>query len=91
LLGRYSRQVRRRCASVNVVYWRAGHECILEHYFALEPFAAVLEAFRSAYSDMEVVPSKTTIHLLVTTFRNTVFVSSDHQGLITSVPISNSA
>jgi hypothetical protein len=43
---------------------------ILEHYFATKSFAAVREAFRNAYSD-KAVPNKTTIHRLVTTFRDT--------------------
>jgi hypothetical protein len=38
---------------------------ILEHYFASKSFAAVREAFCSAYPDKE-VPNKTTIHRLVT-------------------------
>jgi hypothetical protein len=43
---------------------------ILEHYFASKSFAAVREAFSNAYPDKE-VPNKTTIHRLVTTFRDT--------------------
>jgi hypothetical protein len=47
---------------------------ILEHYFASKSFAAVLEAFSNAYPD-KIVPSKTTIHRLVTKFRGTGSVS----------------
>jgi hypothetical protein len=38
---------------------------ILEHYFAYKSFAAVCEAFSSAYPDKE-IPNKTTVHRLVT-------------------------
>jgi hypothetical protein len=42
---------------------------ILEHYLASKSLAAVREVFSSAYPDKE-VPNKTTIHRLVTTFRD---------------------
>jgi hypothetical protein len=42
----------------------------LEHYFASKSFAAIREAFNNAYPDKE-VPSKTTIHQMVTKFRDT--------------------
>jgi hypothetical protein len=58
-----------RCAGANVVYSRAKRVFILEHYFTLKSFAAVCEAFISAYPDKE-VPNKTTVHRLVTTFRD---------------------
>jgi hypothetical protein len=50
---------------------------ILEHYFVSKAFAAVREAFSNAYPEKE-VPNKTTIHRLVTEFRDTgcVCVSS---------------
>jgi hypothetical protein len=70
LLGRCSRQLRKRCARANMVYSRAERVFILEHYFASKSFAAVHEAFSNAYSDRE-VPNKTIIHRLVTEFRNT--------------------
>jgi hypothetical protein len=41
---------------------------ILEHYFASKSFAAVREAFSSAYPGKEVL-NKTTIHQLVTKSR----------------------
>jgi hypothetical protein len=43
---------------------------ILEHYLASKSFAAVREAFSNAYPDKE-VPNRTTIHRLVTKFRDT--------------------
>jgi hypothetical protein len=43
---------------------------IVEHYLASTLFAAAREAFNNAYSDEE-VPNKTTIHQLVTKFRDT--------------------
>jgi hypothetical protein len=52
------------------VHSRAERVFILEHYFASKSFAAVCEAFSNAYSDKE-VPNKTTLHRLVTTFRDT--------------------
>jgi hypothetical protein len=52
-----------------MVYLRAERVFILEHYFASKLFAAVREAFSDAYPDKE-VPNKTTIHQLVTTFRD---------------------
>jgi hypothetical protein len=43
---------------------------ILEHYFTSKSFAAVHEAFSNAYPDKG-VPNKTTVHRLVTKFRDT--------------------
>jgi hypothetical protein len=43
---------------------------ILEHYFAPKSLAALREGFSNAYPDEEVA-NKTTIHRLVTTFRDT--------------------
>jgi hypothetical protein len=43
---------------------------ILEHYFASKSFAVVREAFSNVYRDKK-VPNKTSIHRLVTTYRNT--------------------
>jgi hypothetical protein len=43
---------------------------ILEHYFASKSVSVVREAFSNAYPDKE-VPNKTTIHRLVTKFRDT--------------------
>jgi hypothetical protein len=53
-----------------MVYSRAERVFILEHYFASKSFAAVREAFSNVYPDKE-VPNKTTIHRLVTKFRDT--------------------
>jgi hypothetical protein len=53
-----------------MVYSRAERVFILEQYFAPKSFAAVREAFSNAYPDKE-VPNKTTVHRLVTQFRNT--------------------
>jgi hypothetical protein len=57
LLGRCSRQLLKSCAGANMVYSRAKRVLILEHFFALKFFAAVREAFSSAYPGK--VPSKT--------------------------------
>jgi hypothetical protein len=46
---------------------------VLEHYFTSKAFAAVREAFSNASPDKE-VPNKTTIHRLVTKFRDTASV-----------------
>jgi hypothetical protein len=50
-------------------------ECvfIVEHYFASKSFAAVREAISSVYPDKEVL-NKTTVHQLVTKFRDTASV-----------------
>jgi hypothetical protein len=53
-----------------MVYSRAEHVFILEHHFTLKSFAAVREAFSNPYPDKE-MPSKTTIHRLVTKFQDT--------------------
>jgi hypothetical protein len=55
---------------VFVEYSRAERAFILEHYFASKSFAAVSGAFSNAYRNKE-VPNKTTIHRLVTIFRDT--------------------
>jgi hypothetical protein len=47
---------------------------ILEYYVASRSFAAVREEFSNAYPDKE-VPNKTTVHRLVTEFRDTGSVS----------------
>jgi hypothetical protein len=39
LLGRCSRQLRKRCARANMVYSRAQRVLILEHYFAQKSFS----------------------------------------------------
>jgi hypothetical protein len=70
LLDRCSRQLRKSCANANMVYSRAERVFILEHYFASKSFAAVREAFSNACPDKEVT-HKTTVHWLVTTFRDT--------------------
>jgi hypothetical protein len=70
LLGRYSLQLRKSCAVANMVYSRSERVLILEHYFTSKSFAAVREAFSNAYPDKELL-NKTTIHRLVTRFRNT--------------------
>jgi hypothetical protein len=43
---------------------------ILQYYFASKSFAAACEAFRNGYP-VKQVPNKTTIHRLVTKFRDT--------------------
>jgi hypothetical protein len=53
-----------------MVYSREERVFILEHYFALKSFAVVRESFSNAYPDKE-VPNKTTIHRLVTKYRET--------------------
>jgi hypothetical protein len=53
-----------------MMYSRAERVFILEHYFASKSFSAVREAFSNAYPDKE-VPNKTTVHRLVTKFRDT--------------------
>jgi hypothetical protein len=53
-----------------MVYSRAERVFILERYLASKSFAAIREAFSNAYPDKE-VPNKTTVHLLVTQFRDT--------------------
>jgi hypothetical protein len=54
LLGRYSRQLRKSCASANKAYSRAERVFIFEHYFEFKSFAVVYEARCSAYSVKEV-------------------------------------
>jgi hypothetical protein len=63
-----------------MVYSRAELVFISEHYFASKSFAVVREAFGNAYPDRE-VPNKTTMHKLVTKFRDTgsVHVSRAHR------------
>jgi hypothetical protein len=70
LLGRWSRQLRKNCARVNMVYSRAERMFIFEHYCAPKSFSVLREAFNNVYPDKE-VPNKTTIHGLVTKSRNT--------------------
>jgi hypothetical protein len=53
-----------------MVYSRAERVFIHEYYFASKSFAAVREAFNNAYPDKE-VPNKTTVHRVVTKFRDT--------------------
>jgi hypothetical protein len=53
-----------------MVYSRAERVFVLEHYFASKSFGAVREAFSNAYPDKEVT-NKTTMHRLVTKFRDT--------------------
>jgi hypothetical protein len=69
LLGRCSRHLRKSCAGANMAYSRVERVFIFEHYFASKLFAAVREAFSNAYPDKEVA-NKTTIHWLVTEFRD---------------------
>jgi hypothetical protein len=52
-----------------MVYSRAERVFILEHYLVSKSFAAVREAFSSAYPGKK-VPNKTPIHQLVTKFRD---------------------
>jgi hypothetical protein len=87
-----TRPLRRSCASANTVYSRAERVFVLERSSTSKSFAvAVRAAFSSAYSDKG-VPSKTVIHRLVTTFRDTGSVcvcdrwtSSDRTAEITAV------
>jgi hypothetical protein len=62
--------VAQSCAGANKVYSRVERVSIIEHNMALKPFVAICEAFSNAYPDKEVW-NKTTIHRLVTTFRDT--------------------
>jgi hypothetical protein len=70
LLGCCSHQLRKSCAGVNMVYSRAEHVFILEHFFTSKSFSVVHEAFSNVYLDKEVL-NKTTIHWLVTKFWDT--------------------
>jgi hypothetical protein len=67
LLGRCSLQLSKSCAGA---YPRAERVFILELCFASKSFVAVREAFSNADPGKE-GPNKTTIHRLVTTFRDT--------------------
>jgi hypothetical protein len=58
LLGCYSSHLRKSFSGANVYSW-AEHVFILEHYFSSKSFAAVRDAFSSAYHDKEVL-NKTT-------------------------------
>jgi hypothetical protein len=71
LLGRWSGQLRKNCAGANMVYSRAESVFVLEHYFSSKSFAIVRETFvvSNAYPYKE-VPNKTTVHKLVTKFRD---------------------
>jgi hypothetical protein len=78
-----------------MVYSRAEHVFILEHYFASKSFTAVREAFSYAYPYKE-VPNKTTVQRLVTKFRGTESVCdkcspSDKTSETTAVSIPSSA
>jgi hypothetical protein len=53
--------LRKRCVGANMVYSRAERLFILRHYVASKSFAAVREAFNSAYPDKEVL-NRTTIY-----------------------------
>jgi hypothetical protein len=70
LLGRSSRQLRKICADANMVYSRGERVFTPEHYLASKSFAAVREAFSNACPDKEVL-NETTIHRLITKFRDT--------------------
>jgi hypothetical protein len=52
-----------------MAYSRAERVFILQQYLASKLFAVVRETFSNAYTDKE-VRNKTTIHLLVTKFRD---------------------
>jgi hypothetical protein len=52
MLGRFSRQLRKNCAGVNMVYSPEDRVSILEHYFASKSCAAVREAFSNALSTL---------------------------------------
>jgi hypothetical protein len=71
LLGHCSRHFRKWCAGASMVYSRAEHVFILEHYFESKSYAAVYTYIHihKAFSntDKEVL-NKTTIHWLVTKF-----------------------
>jgi hypothetical protein len=77
------------------MYSQAERVFILGHHFASKSFAADSEAFSIVYPDKK-APNRTTIHRLVTKFRDTGSVcdkcsSSDKAAEITAVPISSSA
>jgi hypothetical protein len=65
-----SRQLRKSCTGVNMVNSRTERVFFLKHCFASTSFDAVREAFSNAYPDKE-VPNMTTIHRLVSKFRDT--------------------
>jgi hypothetical protein len=52
-----------------MVYFRAGSVFILEQNFTSKSSSAVREAFSNVYPD-KVVPNKTTIHWMITKFRD---------------------
>jgi hypothetical protein len=68
LLGHCSCQLHKSCAGANMVYSRAEHVFIFEHYCTLKSFAAIHEAFSNTYLDNK-VPNKT-IHHLVPKFQD---------------------
>jgi hypothetical protein len=70
LLGCCSCHLRKSCAGADMVHLRAECVFIFKHYFVSELFAAVREAFSFVYPD-KAVPNKTTVHWLVTKFRDT--------------------
>jgi hypothetical protein len=61
--------VAKNCAGAYMMHSREERVFILEHYDASKSFAAVQEAFSNVYPNKE-VPNKTTVHRLVTRFRN---------------------
>jgi hypothetical protein len=62
--------VARKYVNANMVYSLEERVFILENFLVLKSFASVREAFSNAYPDKK-VPNKTTIHRLVTKFRDT--------------------
>lgn len=71
LLGRYSWQLSKSCASANMVYLRAERVLILEHCFRSKFSSALSEAFDNAYPDKE-TQNKTTKHRVVAKFRKAI-------------------
>jgi hypothetical protein len=63
-----------------MVYSRAERVFIIEHNFATKSFAAVREAFSNPYPE-KAAPNKTSIHQLVTKFRDRGSVTSVHRAI----------
>jgi hypothetical protein len=73
LLGRCSLRLRKSHMDAYIVYSWAEQVSVLEYYFASKSFVAVRKAFSNTYREKE-ISNKTTIHWLVTTFRDTWIV-----------------
>jgi hypothetical protein len=67
LIGRCSRQLRKNCVGVNMVYSRTESVFIPKHYFTSKSLAALREAFSNVYPEKN-VPNERTTQGLVTKF-----------------------